>query len=100
MGGKEVQQFLNYLAMKRKVSSSTQNQALNALVFMYCHVINQPLGELDGLVYAKRRVNIPTVLSQSEVKSILSHLTGIQWLLVSLMYEYMVLVYVSWKVFG
>lgn len=86
MGAKEVQQFLNYLAVKRKVSSATQNQALNALVFMYRHVLNQPFGELDGLIYAKRKINIPTVLSQQEVKAILSQLAGTQWLLVSLMY--------------
>ena len=60
MGGKEVQQFLNHLALEREVSAATQNQALNALVFMYRHVINQPLGKLDGLIYAKRRVNIPS----------------------------------------
>jgi integron integrase len=86
MGGKEVKMFLNYLALERKVSSATQNQALNALVFVYRHVLNQPFGTLDGLIYAKRKINIPTVLSQQEVKSILSQLTGVQWLLVSLMY--------------
>ncbi|MBF0266310.1 MAG: tyrosine-type recombinase/integrase [Gammaproteobacteria bacterium] len=53
---------------------------------MYRHVLNQPFGELDGLVYARRKVNIPTVLSQQEVKAILSQLSGVQWLLVSLMY--------------
>ncbi len=86
MGDEEVKQFLNYLAMERKVASATQNQALNALVFMYRHVLKQPIEQMQGLVYAKRKVNIPVVLSQNEVRCILSCLSGVKWLLVSLLY--------------
>jgi integron integrase len=86
MGVVEVKQFLNHLAIERKVASSTQNQALNALVFMYRHVLKQPFENMEGLVYAKRKINVPTVLSKTEVRAILSQLTGIQWLLVSLLY--------------
>ena len=86
MGSLQVQEFLNHLAMDRKVSSATQNQALNALVFMYRHVLNQPFEKMDGLIYAKRKRNIPTVLTPTEIKCILCQLTGVQWLLVSLMY--------------
>jgi site-specific recombinase XerD len=62
MGVVEVKQFLNHLALERKVASSTQNQALNALVFMYRHVLKQPFENMEGLVYAKRKINVPTVL--------------------------------------
>jgi len=86
MGGEEVQQFLNYLALERHVASATQNQALNALVFMYRHVIKQPFENMDRLIYAKRKINIPTVLTKTEIRSILSQLSGIQWLLASLLY--------------
>ena len=86
MGTNEVQQFLNHLAMDRKVASGTQNQALNSLVFMYRHVLNRPVESMDGLVYAKRKINVPTVLTQNEIRAILSQLSGIQWLLVSLLY--------------
>jgi len=86
MGANEVQQFLNHLALERKVASATQNQALNALVFVYRHVLKQPFEDMDGLIYAKRKVNIPTVLTKNEIRSILSQLTGIQWLLISLLY--------------
>jgi integron integrase len=86
MGKNEVKQFLNYLALERKVASATQNQALNSLVFMYRHVLKQPIENMDGLVYAKRKINIPTVLSKNEIRCILSHLSGIHWLLISLLY--------------
>jgi site-specific recombinase XerD len=86
MGKSEVKQFLNYLAVERKVASSTQNQALNSLVFMYRHVLSQPIENMVGLVFAKRKVNIPTVLSKNEIRCILSQLSGIHWLLISLLY--------------
>ena len=86
MGANEVKQFLNHLALEKNVAASTQNQALNALVFMYRHVLEQPFENMQGLVYAKQKINIPVVLSKNEIRQILSHLTGIQWLLVSLLY--------------
>ena len=86
MGANEVKQFLNYLALDRSVAASTQNQALNALVFMYRHVLEQPFEKIEGLIYAKQKINIPVILSRNEVRLVLSHFTGIQWLLVSLLY--------------
>ena len=43
MGGSEIEQFLTHLAAKKKVAASTQNQALSALLFMYCEVLDLPL---------------------------------------------------------
>ncbi|MFK5947594.1 MAG: integron integrase [Methylococcales bacterium] len=86
MGANEVKQFLNHLALEKNVAASTQNQALNALVFLYRHVLEQPFENMQGLVYAKQKINIPVILSKNEIRQILSHLTGVQWLLVSLLY--------------
>ena len=68
MGPHEVVAFLEYLAVQRGVSASTQNQALNALSFLYIQVLAQPLGELDAYSRAKRPRTLPVVLSRPEVK--------------------------------
>ncbi len=54
MGEREVGEFLSHLAVNENVAASTQNQALNAIVFMYRHVLEQPLGEIGGVVRAKK----------------------------------------------
>jgi len=56
MGATEVGAFLSHLAEDRHVSASTQNQALNAIVFLYKHVLNLDMGRLEGVVRAKKRV--------------------------------------------
>jgi integron integrase len=86
MGGREVTDFLSYLARDRRVAASTQNQALAALLFLYRHVLGTPLPWLEGVVRAKRATRLPTVLSREEVQAVLSHLTGTPWLLGSLLY--------------
>lgn len=86
MGDTEVTAFLTYLAQKRHVAAATQNQALNALVFMYRYVLDKPLGELQSLVRAKKPKRLPVVLSQQEVAGLLSHLTEVHWLIGCLMY--------------
>lgn len=67
MGDGEVGAFLSFLAMERNVAASTQNQALNALVFLYKAVLDKPLGELQGVVRAKKPRRLPAVLSRNEV---------------------------------
>jgi len=86
MGPAEATAFLNHLANERRVSASTQNQALAALLFVYRHVLQVELPWLDGLVRAKASKRLPTVLTQNEVQAILAKLTGTRWLMVSLMY--------------
>ena len=86
MGEKEIAQFLTYLACQRKVAASTQNQALNALVFLYCQVLRMPLDEEIQAVRAKRPQRIPTVLSDDEAQSIIAALAGIPKLQVRLLY--------------
>jgi integron integrase len=74
------------LATRRKVSASTQNQALSAILFLYRVVLLQKFDWLDGIVKAKRPVRLPVVLSREEVKAILGHMRGTPWLMASLMY--------------
>lgn len=86
LGAEEVTAFLNDLAIERKVSASTQNQARNALVFLYKHVLEQELHWLGGVVQAKVPRRLPVVLSRDEVAELLRHLHGVPWLIAATMY--------------
>jgi integron integrase len=86
MGEAEVTEFLSSLATKGKVSASTQNQALAALLFLYRNVLGRELDWLQDLVRAKRPVRLPVVLSRDEVAALLRHVRGTPWLMASLMY--------------
>ena len=86
MGGAEVTAFLNHLARERKVASSTQNQALSAILFLYKEVLARELGWLEGLEWAKRPARVPTVLTPAEVQRLLAHLEGSKWIMASLLY--------------
>ena len=86
MGEAEVTQFLTSLATLGKVSASTQNQALAALLFLYRNVLGHELGWLQGVVRAKRPVRLPVVLSREEVSAVLRQIRGTPWLMASLMY--------------
>lgn len=74
MAAAEVEAFLTHLAVQSKVSASTQNQALNALVFLYRHVLGQDFGLLEGVQRAKRSQRVPVVLSKAEVARLLAAL--------------------------
>ena len=72
MGEPEVRAFLTHLAVHRNVSAGTQNHALNALVFLYRHVIGREFGLLEGVKRAKRVQRVPMVLSKAEVQRLLT----------------------------
>ena len=78
--------FLSHLATRAKVASSTQNQALCALVFLYKHVLNKPLGDFEGLVWAKKPKRLPVVLTRDEVKRVLAMMHGTKLLMGRLLY--------------
>lgn len=80
-----VKAFLEHLVLERNVSASTQNQALNALVFLFRHIFRQPL-ELGEYTYAKRPRRLPHVLTQSEVARLLQAMKGRNQLMASLLY--------------
>jgi len=81
----DVERFLAHLATERNVSASTQNQALNALVYLFRRVLERPLDELQ-FRRAKRPPRVPVVLSRDEVRALLTHLTGTPRLLARLLY--------------
>ncbi|MBF0410895.1 MAG: integron integrase [Candidatus Riflebacteria bacterium] len=70
----DVKEFLTFLAVKKGVAASTQNQAFNALLFLFRNVLGKDFGKVDGVVRAKRSLYIPVVLSREEINAIFSHL--------------------------
>jgi len=86
MGAQEVEVFLTHLAVKGKVSASTQNQAKSALLFLYREVLEQQLPWLDKVTQAKAPTRLPVVLTVAEVQAVLKRLTGTHWLIASLLY--------------
>ena len=82
----EVNAFLSWLAVEREVAAATQNLALNALVFLYARVLQQPLGEVGEVVRAKRARRIPVVLTHVEATQIIDLLAQPYQLLAALMY--------------
>lgn len=82
----DITRYLEYLAVKRNVAASTQNQALNALSFFYKNILDKPLGELDNFSRAKKPKRLPTVLTKAEVSQLLKNLTGTHSLMASLLY--------------
>ena len=86
MGAAEVRQFLEDLAVRRQVAASNQNQALNALVFLYHHVLEIDLGSIGDFARAKRPQRLPTVLTRDEVNRLLAGLDGTYRLIARLLY--------------
>ena len=86
MGKEELNAFLSHLALKEKVSASTQTQALSALVFLYRHVLGREVGLLEGIVRAKRPARVPVVLAADEVRRLLTQLDGVVLLVCRLLY--------------
>lgn len=86
LGAHEVEQFLTHLAVERQVSAATQNQAKSALLFLYREVLTLELPWLGEVAKAKAPKHLPVVLTPAEVQAILGRLTGIHWLVASLLY--------------
>jgi integron integrase len=86
MGEPEINAFLTQLAVKHKVSASTQNQALSALLFLYRHVLGREIGDLGNVIRARKPKRLPVVMTREEVRAVLGQLTGDKWLMASLMY--------------
>ena len=86
MGAGQVSEFLSHLAVVGRVSASTQNQALAALVFLYGQVLDAPALELEDLVRARVPTHLPVVLTQAETNALLARLTGESRLVASLLY--------------
>lgn len=85
-GERKVEAFLKYLAVEGKLAASTQNQALNALLFLYDRVLEQPLEERVQAVRASKTPRIPTVLTAEEARQVIGLLKGQTQLVVKLLY--------------
>lgn len=87
MGKIEIEQFLTHLAVKLKVSPTTQNQAFNALLFLYEQVLDISLKDQNiQALRAQQRKHIPVVLTMDEVKNIIMNMKGLYQLMVKVMY--------------
>ena len=88
LGGAGIAAYLSHLAERRRVSASTQNQALSALLFLYRDVLGVPPGWIRGIVRAKRPKRLPVVLTrgEGEVQLLLSHLSATKRLVAALLY--------------
>lgn len=86
LGAADIVRYLEYLAVERNVAASTQNQALNALVFLYGEILGVPLDRFANFTRAKRTRRLPVVLTQTEVRGLLAAIDGVCALMAQLMY--------------
>lgn len=86
LGETEIDAFLSHLAMDGEVAASTQNQALNAVVFLYKKVLKQSLGDFSQFTRAKRPRKLPVVLTESEVVGLIEAVEPCYWIMVALLY--------------
>jgi integrase len=86
MGAAEVRAFLTDLAVRRRVGAATQNQALNALLFLYREVLGGEMDWVDGFEQAQRSRRVPVVLTQVEARELLKQLAGVQGLIGQVLY--------------
>ena len=86
LGKSEIRSFINYLAIKKKVSASTQNQALQSILFLYKQILKTDVGWIEEIKRVERIKHIPVVFSREEAKNILSHMKGVTRLIASLLY--------------
>ncbi len=85
-GEKKIEKFLDHLAMDRNVAPSTQNQAMNALVFLYKHVLKQSLDKTIDAERASKRVKVPVVMTREETARVITLMSGVHQLVVKLLY--------------
>ena len=86
MGKAEIEAFLSHLAQQRRVSASTQNQAMSAILFLYRRVLQMEPAWLSDVIRARRPAQLPVVLTPAEVQALLSQLKGPTYLCAALMY--------------
>lgn len=86
MGAVEIHAFLSHLALNRNVAASTQNQALNAIVFLYRKVLKKEVGDFSDFPRARRGKRLPVVCSRAEVQRLLGYVEGVEGLVIRLLY--------------
>jgi integron integrase len=86
MGAPDIAAFLSWLATTRRVSASTQNQALSAVLFLYRHVLRMQIDTIEQVPRARLPHRVPVVLSREEVDHVFEHLQGTMWIVAALLY--------------
>jgi integron integrase len=86
MGPEEIQAYITYLANERKVASSTQNQALSAIMFLYKYVLQKEIALPSDIIHPNRPERLPTVLSHQEAMSVIGKMAGVPKLIAKLLY--------------
>ncbi len=86
MGVTEIQDFLTHLATQKNVAASTQNQALSAILFLYRHVLNQPIEFPTDIVRAEKSRTLPTVLTPAETRAVIENMRGTPQLMAKILY--------------
>lgn len=82
----DLRNFMSYLAVERKVAASTQNQAFNAILFVYRHVLDRDVDQVTHAVRAKKKRHLPVVLSKDEILLIFASMQGVPLLMAKLIY--------------
>jgi integron integrase len=86
VGSQSVLDFLEYLSIQRGVAPGTQSLALNAISFYFKNVLDREIGDISQFVRARPREKLPIILTRDEVSTVLNELSGVRWLVVSLLY--------------
>jgi integron integrase len=86
LGAEAIRNYLNYLAVERNVSSSTQNQALQGILFLYKKVLQKDVGWIEEIKHTKRIKHLPVVFSRNEAAEIIKNLEGTIKIIVAMMY--------------
>jgi integron integrase len=86
MGKTEIEAFLSHLAIRRRVASSTQNQAFNALLFLYDQVLEMKMPENIQSMRSKKPVRVPTVMTREETRKVIAAMSGVHQLMAKMMY--------------
>lgn len=86
LGKDDIRKFLNYLATERNVSASTQNQALQGILFLYKEIINKDVGWIDDIERPTKPKHIPVVFTKTEAHTIINNMSGIPQLITQLLY--------------
>jgi len=86
LGCEDIEAFLTYLAVKRKVSSSTQALALNAVMFLYTKFLDKPIENMTEFRRSRRQAKLPVILTQEEVQRLLSSMNGVHHLMTAILY--------------
>lgn len=86
LGAESIKNYINHLAVEKHVSSSTQNQALQGILFLYRNILKKEIGWIEDIKYVRQVTHLPVVFSRDEVFRIINNLEGVIELIVSVLY--------------